>query len=176
MIIFKDAVQTSSSNSWVSTQSILLYVIVGAFVFYLLMTAIVIPILRKKKLDKDRAKRLELYDQLRRGQDVLLTSGIFGKIIKKKNDVFLIEIADGTQVKVQRDYILGFYKTKNRVANLKSEDFTDELLTEEEAKLKEQEELKKIELNSTENESNSNNSAQKSQQKKSKSITPDTKK
>lgn len=66
--------------------------------FYFLM-------IRPKKL-KAKAHAEQL-NQLTKGAEILLHSGIYGKIASVEDDSFKVEIADKTVIKVHRSGILG---------------------------------------------------------------------
>lgn len=76
---------------------------IGIFViFYLLL------IRPQQKQAKERQKMLTT---LEKGQDVLTTGGIHGRIVGVAENVLTLEIGDGVKIKIERSGIQGLRKT-----------------------------------------------------------------
>ena len=60
---------------------------------------------RKKQKDLQRT-----IDALQTGDEVLTTGGIYGEITNRKDDRFVIRIADNTKVEVGKSFITGVVK------------------------------------------------------------------
>jgi preprotein translocase subunit YajC len=54
---------------------------------------------------KQQAKRQQMIDQITKGTEVLLTSGIFGKVAEIEEQEMIIEIASGVKIKVAKSAI-----------------------------------------------------------------------
>jgi preprotein translocase subunit YajC len=48
-----------------------------------------------------------MLDNLKEGDSILTQGGLYGTIVKIKEDVATIQIADGVKVKINRAYIVG---------------------------------------------------------------------
>lgn len=57
----------------------------------------------RNKAERERRKKIEL---MRVGDEVIIASGLCGKLVKKGEDFFVIEIAPGVRVKVLKDFVL----------------------------------------------------------------------
>jgi len=58
---------------------------------------------QQKKLKQHR----NLVDELKKGDKILTSGGLYGKVIDVKDDLLKVEIADGVRVNVKRDTIAG---------------------------------------------------------------------
>ena len=76
----------------------ILPIVLMFLVFYFLL------IRPQQKKSKDHQKFL---DSLQKGDDVITSSGIYGKIVGTTEKVITLEIADGIKVKMARGYVLG---------------------------------------------------------------------
>ncbi|MDD3117816.1 MAG: preprotein translocase subunit YajC [Victivallales bacterium] len=56
---------------------------------------------------KQQKQRLQMLDQLKAGDRVLTSGGIYGKILKVKEKSFLVEIADKVEVEISKGGIGG---------------------------------------------------------------------
>lgn len=117
---FEQATQAASAatNTGGSYSPLLItfFVLGGIFAFLFLAFVIcqlfVFPILRKKKMEKDEETKLALLKKIKPGDEVLLASGIFGEVTEKQGQIYFIKIADKTVVKVNRNYIIGYFNEK----------------------------------------------------------------
>jgi preprotein translocase subunit YajC len=66
---------------------------------------------RKKQKEHQR-----LLSELDTGDQVLLASGIFGEITNRKEDRFVVRIADGVKVEVAKSFVQTVIKRKNDAA------------------------------------------------------------
>lgn len=95
-------------------------------VFYFLMIR---PQQKRAKAHK------EMLSQLRRGDNVVLASGILGSVSKVVNDTeALVEIADGVKVRVLRSTIQEIVSKTEPVANSKADAKKEEAKKDEPAK------------------------------------------
>ncbi|NIA23383.1 MAG: preprotein translocase subunit YajC [Proteobacteria bacterium] len=92
-----------------ASQIVLLIVIFG--IMYLL---IILPEQRNRK------KHQELLNNLKKGDKVLMQSGIRGVVTKIKDNVVAIKIAEKVEIEVEKPYIIGLYKQENRAKEIKS--------------------------------------------------------
>ncbi len=58
---------------------------------------------QQKKLKEHKA----MVEATKKGDSVVTGGGIFGKVTDVKDDILIVEIADGVKVKVKRDTIVG---------------------------------------------------------------------
>ena len=63
---------------------------------------------RKKQKDHQR-----LLSELDSGDQVLLASGFYGEITNKKEDRFVVRIADGVKVEVAKNFVQAVVRKKN---------------------------------------------------------------
>ncbi len=81
------------------SQIVLLVVIFG--IMYVL---IILPEQRNRK------KHNQLIENLKKGDKVLMQSGIRGTITKIKDNVVMVKIADKVEIEIEKSYIIGLYK------------------------------------------------------------------
>lgn len=86
-----------------STTMILFYVLLFAGMYFLLFAP-------QRKKQKEHQK---LLSQLDTGDQVLLSSGIFGEITNRKEDRFVVRIADGVKIEVAKNFVQTVIKKKN---------------------------------------------------------------
>lgn len=67
------------------------YVLMGAFVYYLLVT--------KPSIEKEN-KQQKFLSGLKRGDEVRTSGGIFGKVLQVAADHILLEISQGVKIKI----------------------------------------------------------------------------
>lgn len=82
----------------------------GLFGNPLLMIAIMIAIFWFVVIAPDKKKRKEhqaMLDALSKGDQVMTTSGMFGKIVEAKEDVIVLQVADGVRLRFTRAAIQG---------------------------------------------------------------------
>jgi preprotein translocase subunit YajC len=65
---------------------------------------------------KQQQKREELLDSIVKGTDVMLASGIYGKVVSVQDKIFTVEIADRVFVKVNRAGIHDVIKAEEPAA------------------------------------------------------------
>ena len=74
----------------------------------LIMVMVVFYVLMVRPQQKKMDEQVRMLKALQRGDQVVTTSGIFGKIAKIEGDeAVILEIADGVQVKVVKHFISG---------------------------------------------------------------------
>ncbi|ADE19381.1 probable preprotein translocase, YajC subunit [Mycoplasma crocodyli MP145] len=114
--------EETNKYAYIQTQQIILYVFCALITLYIFFMMIIIPILKKKKDDKNLKERVKLYQELKPGHEVLMASGVFGELIDKQGEIYFVEIAPNTVIKVNRNYILGFYDQEiaTKIANQKN--------------------------------------------------------
>lgn len=79
--------------------------LIAALPFVLIFVFFYFLILRpQRKQSKDRD---ELLSSLKRGDDIVTTGGIYGKIINVEDDKITLEIAKGTNIRINRSGISG---------------------------------------------------------------------
>ncbi|MGM0578971.1 MAG: preprotein translocase subunit YajC [Myxococcota bacterium] len=76
----------------------ILFIVLMFVVFYFLLI---------RPQQKQRKKHQKLIESLKRGDRVITTSGIFGRIVEIQDNVLTLEIAKNTRVKVLRSYVGG---------------------------------------------------------------------
>lgn len=81
----------------------------GQIIFLVLMFAAMyfLMIAPQRKKQKEHAKMLE---SLSTGDQVVTAGGIYGEITNKKDDVFVIRIAEGTKVEIGKAFIHALVK------------------------------------------------------------------
>jgi preprotein translocase subunit YajC len=82
---------------------IFFYVLLFAGMYFLLFAP-------QRKKQKEHQK---LLSQLDTGDQVLLASGIFGEITNRKEDRFVVRIADGVKIEVAKNFVQTVIKKKN---------------------------------------------------------------
>lgn len=80
------------------------------FPFILIFVLFYFLIMRPQR--KKQGQRQQMLDSLKRGDSVLTTGGIVGKIIDAEGDNLTIEIAKGINVRMVRDGISGIMDQK----------------------------------------------------------------
>ncbi|TNK83937.1 preprotein translocase subunit YajC [Mycoplasmopsis pullorum] len=109
-ILAESNTNTSSTSAWAyAVQNIGVWVLGGLILIYLIFVIAVFPYLRKKRYEKDQKRKEELIASIKVDDEVLLASGMFGIVKEKQGQILFVEIADNTVVKVNKNYILGFY-------------------------------------------------------------------
>jgi preprotein translocase subunit YajC len=81
----------------------------GQIIFLVLMFAAMyfLMIAPQRKKQKEHAKMLE---SLSTGDQVVTAGGIYGEITNKKDDVFVVRIAEGTKVEIGKAFIHALVK------------------------------------------------------------------
>lgn len=83
--------------------SIILMIFIGLFL-------VTMQIVSARNLKKTKEKIKVLQEALKPGVEVMLLGGIYGKLVKLNKDTALIEIADNTEIKVDRSSIQAIVK------------------------------------------------------------------
>lgn len=78
--------------------SIISMIFIGLFL-------VTMQIVSARNLKKTKEKIKALQEALKPGVEVMLLGGIYGKLVKLDKDTALIEIADNTEIKVDRSSI-----------------------------------------------------------------------
>ena len=105
------AAQTTAAAGQQQTQTNpfgMLILMTGAFILMFWMMS------RSNK--KQQQKREELLDSIVKGTEVMLASGIYGKVISVQDKIFTVEIADRVFVKVNRAGIHDVIKAEEPAA------------------------------------------------------------
>lgn len=79
--------------------------LIAALPFVLIFVFFYFLILRPQR--KQSKEREEMLGSLKRGDDVITSGGIYGKIVNIDEDVITLEIAKGTNIRVSRTGIAG---------------------------------------------------------------------
>jgi preprotein translocase subunit YajC len=84
----------------------------GQIIFLVLMFAAMyfFMIAPQRKKQKEHAKMME---SLSTGDEIITTGGLYGEITNKKDDRFVIRIAEGTKVEVSKAFIHALVKKSN---------------------------------------------------------------
>ena len=88
----------ASANSAAQDSGLSLIIMVGMF-FLISYFVIIRPKQKQEKTQK------QLMSSLSRGDEVVTYSGIMGKIVRIKDNYVVLNIADNTEVKIQKNYI-----------------------------------------------------------------------
>ena len=111
MAIINPAYAESADGSGGFASLIPLILIMVIFYFLLIRP-------QQKKLKEHR----NLVDELKKGDKVLTSGGLYGKVIDVKDDVLKVEIAEGVRVNVKRDTVAGLADiapTKEKTSGVK---------------------------------------------------------
>lgn len=68
---------------------------------------IIIPYLQYRRNKKESESFLQFQRELKEGDYIILSSGIFGKIVSINDDRYLVEIAKGVEINVLPQAIVG---------------------------------------------------------------------
>lgn len=87
-----------------STQDIILIVLtIIMFLGYFIIS----PLLRYKGMQKNNEKHSKFLNDLKLGDKIVLNSGVFGKLLEKKDESYSIEISKGVIIEVLSSSIIG---------------------------------------------------------------------
>ena len=75
------------------------------FMIFIGLFLVTMQIVSTRNLKKTKEKIKVLQEALKPGVEVMLLGGIYGKLVKLDKDTALIEIADNTEIKVDRSSI-----------------------------------------------------------------------
>lgn len=75
------------------------------FMIFIGLFLVTMQIVSARNLKKTKEKIKVLQEALKPGVEVMLLGGIYGKLVKLDKDTALIEIADNTEIKVDRSSI-----------------------------------------------------------------------
>lgn len=78
----------------------------------IVISVFVLPFFAKKRQDKIAREQQSLLNLIKPNQEVLLTCGVYGKIVAKTKTDFKVEISPNTVIRVRADAILGFFDAK----------------------------------------------------------------
>ena len=80
------------------------------FMIFIGLFLVTMQIVSARNLKKTKEKIKVLQEALKPGVEVVLLGGIYGKLVKLNKDTALIEIADNTEIKVDRSSIQAIVK------------------------------------------------------------------
>lgn len=80
------------------------------FMIFIGLFLVTMQIVSARNLKKTKEKIKVLQEALKPGVEVMLLDGIYGKLVKLNKDTALIEIADNTEIKVDRSSIQAIVK------------------------------------------------------------------
>ena len=80
------------------------------FMTFIGLFLVTMEIVSARNLKKTKEKIKVLQEALKPGVEVMLLGGIYGKLVKLNKDTALIEIADNTEIKVDRSSIQAIVK------------------------------------------------------------------
>lgn len=80
------------------------------FMIFIGLFLVTMQIVSARNLKKTKEKIQALQEALKPGVEVMLLGGIYGKLVKLDKDTALIEIADNTEIKVDRSSIQAIVK------------------------------------------------------------------
>lgn len=80
------------------------------FMIFIGLFLVTMQIVSARNLKKTKEKIKVLQGALKPGVEVMLLGGIYGKLVKLNKDTALIEIADNTEIKVDRSSIQAIVK------------------------------------------------------------------
>lgn len=85
----------------------------------LIAFALVLYFLMIRPQQKKQKEHLDMIKATTKGDEVVISSGIHGKIVKvdEENNVIYLQIADSVQIKVNRESILDVTTTKKSAKN-----------------------------------------------------------
>ncbi|WP_052663410.1 preprotein translocase subunit YajC [[Mycoplasma] testudinis] len=92
-----------------SVSEIVIYVLLALIILQIVLSATLFPFLSKKKMKKEAEIQRKMLREIKNGHEVLLVSGIFGKVVNKKDNDLWIEISPNVVVKVSRSAVAGFF-------------------------------------------------------------------
>ncbi|MCQ2377858.1 MAG: preprotein translocase subunit YajC [Victivallaceae bacterium] len=78
----------------------------------ILLIMIVFMFFMSRSQKKQQQKRQQMLDSLVKGSEVMLSSGIYGKIDAVEAEAFLVEIAPGMKIKVAKNGVAGAVEDK----------------------------------------------------------------
>lgn len=70
---------------------------------------------------KNRKKREELLSGLKKGDKIMMKSGLYGSVAQVKEDVITVQVADGVRLKFAREAIQGFVDEEERAEAAKKD-------------------------------------------------------
>lgn len=80
-----------------------MFVVMGALLYWMLVT--------KPQIQREEEQQ-KFFEDMKKGDEVVLSSGVFGRVVSKKDDVVTVEIAKDTRVKVQAQHVHQVEKPK----------------------------------------------------------------
>ena len=94
LLVIAQAAAPAPSGGAVATQ----FLFIG-FMFVAMWFLLIAP---QRKKQKEHAKMLAALDQ---GDEIITAGGIYGEIVYKKDDRFVVKIADGTRVELAKTFV-----------------------------------------------------------------------
>lgn len=88
----------------------LMWLLVAVMTAYSIYGLFIIPILRQKKIQADKAKIEEFQNNLKKSDTVLTISGMYGTIVAINENIISLEIAQKVIVKMDKSAIVGVTK------------------------------------------------------------------
>jgi len=82
--------------------------------FPLILMFVIFYFLLIRPQQKKAKEHREMLASLRKGDRVLTTGGLYGRIVDMDGDVLTLEVADKIQIKVNRGYIAGLVSPENK--------------------------------------------------------------
>jgi len=76
-------------------------------ILILIISFVIMPFLQYRRNKKESESFLQFQEQLKEGDYIILSSGIFGKIVSINEDRYLVEIAKGVEISVLPQAIVG---------------------------------------------------------------------
>lgn len=77
---------------------------------FIALTLIIIQIVNTRRLSKQKKHFADLHQRLSVGNEVLLASGLYGKVKKVSDEFVLLELAKGVEIKASRYSIQNIVK------------------------------------------------------------------
>ena len=74
----------------------------GTIAVLLIIAALVVSIMSARNMKKSRDRMAQLQTDIKVGASVMFAGGIYGKIVKIKNDVIDVEINKSTVIQISR--------------------------------------------------------------------------
>ena len=81
------------------------FILVGLFFYFILI----------KPQQKKQKNQNTFLSNLKEGEEVLTSSGIYGKVLRITGDFVILEVDENTQIRVVKSFISSYTQTKNPV-------------------------------------------------------------
>lgn len=100
-----------------------IYTILVIFIIvYVVSLGIILPKLKKKKMQKAIDHYTKVLDDLKIGDEVLLTSGIICTLKEMGKDIAKVEIANGVVIRIEKMSIMGRHESKKNKSKTEKEE------------------------------------------------------